>query len=79
MPERTSVYFDDETWSHLEKMAEHDFRTTSNFMNKLVREEWERRQQPEIVKVEVLPHPSDAEPVPLVFVTKKGDEDEVVV
>jgi hypothetical protein len=77
MGERTSVYFDDETWPKLEAMAHGDLRTVSNFLNKLTREEWDRRHPVEIVRVEELPHPVGAEPVPLVFVKRPGDEDEV--
>jgi replication-associated recombination protein RarA len=73
MPERTSVYFDDENWSHLVEMADGDYRTTSNFLNKLVREEWDRRHA--VVNLKIV----DAELIPVDLVTKSGDEDEICV
>lgn len=60
-------------------MAGPDYRSISNFLKVLTKQEWDRRHPPEILRVEELPHPAGAEPVPLVFVTQKGDEDEISI
>ena len=44
MPIRNSIFFDDETWSYLKRMALTDIRSTSNFIQVLVIKEWEARQ-----------------------------------
>lgn len=62
MPIRNSVFFDDETWAHLKVMAGSDMRSTSNFLQVLVKQEWEARNSNpgEPVPLEVTPTiPSD--------------------
>jgi len=43
MPIRKSIFIDDETWSHLKAMSGSDMRSTSNFLQVLVKQEWEAR------------------------------------
>ena len=43
MPIRKSIFIDDETWAHLKAMSGSDMRSTSNFLQVLVKQEWEAR------------------------------------
>ncbi|MFC2028308.1 hypothetical protein ACFLTX_00080 [Chloroflexota bacterium] len=43
MAVRSTVFFDDELYSHLKTMADSEMRSISNFLQVLVKQEWDQR------------------------------------
>ena len=63
MPVRSTVFFDDELHSHLKTMADSEMRSISNFLQVLVKKEWDQRNSfPSFPEQE--PHPEGSSSIP---------------
>lgn len=65
-----SISMDDEHINKLDAMVKADDTDRSKFLRKLIRREWDFREQNGIIAIQELPHPTDAQPVPLVMINK---------